>query len=429
METNRVEPETAVEDRAERSWMKRLGPGLITGAADDDPSGIATYSQAGAQFGFGLLWTLFLTYPLMVSIQLVSARMGRVTGKGLASNLRQHYPAWILYLAVLLLVVANTINIAADLAAMGAAAKLVLGGPQHVYVVALGVLSLVLQVFVTYERYAQILKWLTLALLAYVAVVFVVPIAWTDVLKSVLMPRVSLSAGYLTTIVAVLGTTISPYLFFWQASQEVEEIRSQPGQRALRFAPWQAAGQFERINIDTWVGMAVSNGVAFFIMLTAAATLHAHHIDVKTSADAALALKPIAGKFAFVLFSLGIVGTGLLALPVLAGSAAYAAAGSFKWRNSLALQATLAKEFYAVIAVAILGGVIITFINFDPIKALYWSAVINGVAAVPIMILVMVMASSRRVMGEFAVSGPLRWGGWMATAIMGAAAVGMLWPA
>ena len=375
------------------------------------------------------LSTLFLTYPLMVSIQLVSARMGRVTGKGLASNLRQHYPAWILYLAVLLLVVANTINIAADLAAMGAAAKLVLGGPQHVYVVALGVLSLVLQVFVTYERYAQILKWLTLALLAYVAVVFVVPIAWTDVLKSVLMPRVSLSAGYLTTIVAVLGTTISPYLFFWQASQEVEEIRLQPGQRALRFAPWQAAGQFERINIDTWVGMAVSNAVAFFIMLTAAATLHAHHIDVKTSADAALALKPIAGKFAFVLFSLGIVGTGLLALPVLAGSAAYAAAGSFKWRNSLALQATLAKEFYAVIAVAILGGVIITFINFDPIKALYWSAVINGVAAVPIMILVMVMASSRRVMGEFAVSGLLRWGGWTATAIMGAAAVGMLWPA
>jgi Mn2+/Fe2+ NRAMP family transporter len=356
------------------------------------------------------LSTLFLTYPLMVSIQLVSARMGRVTGKGLASNLRQHYTAWILYLAVLLLVVANTINIAADLAAMGAAAKLVLGGPQHVYVVALGVLSLVLQVFVTYERYAQILKWLTLALLAYVAVVFVVPIAWTDVLKSVLMPRVSLSAGYLTTIVAVLGTTISPYLFFWQASQEVEEIRLQPGQRALRFAPWQAAGQFERIHIDTWVGMAVSNAVAFFIMLTAAATLHAHHIDVKTSADAALALKPIAGKFAFVLFSLGIVGTGLLALPVLAGSAAYAAAGSFKWRNSLALQATLAKEFYAVIAVAILGGVIITFINFDPIKALYWSAVINGVAAVPIMILVMVMASSRRVMGEFAVSGLLRWG-------------------
>jgi NRAMP (natural resistance-associated macrophage protein)-like metal ion transporter len=428
MEINRVEPETAAVDSAERSWMKRLGPGLITGAADDDPSGIATYSQAGAQFGYSLLWTLFLTYPLMVAIQLVSARMGRVTGKGLASNLRQHFPAWMLYVAVLLLVVANTLNIAADLAAMGAAAKLVIGGPQQLHVVALGVVSLLLQVFVTYERYARILKWLALALLSYVAVVFVIPIDWKDVASNVLIPHFSLSGEYLTTIVAVLGTTISPYLFFWQASQEVEEIRSEPTQKPLRRAPLQAASQLRRINFDTWVGMAVSNAVAFFIMLTAAATLHAHHIDVKTSADAALALKPIAGKFAFVAFSIGIVGTGLLALPVLAGSAAYAAAGSFEWRNSLALQVNVAKQFYAVIAVAILGGVVLTFVHFDPIKALYWSAVVNGIAAVPIMILVMLMACSRRIMGEFALGGLLRWAGWAATAVMGAAAVAMFWP-
>jgi NRAMP (natural resistance-associated macrophage protein)-like metal ion transporter len=423
-----IEPELVVEDAAERSWMKRLGPGLITGAADDDPSGIATYSQAGALFGYGLLWTLLITYPLMAAIQLVSARMGRVTGKGLATNLRRHYPAPFLYTAVLLLLIANTINIAADLTAMGAAAKLVLGGPVQLYVVGLGTFSLLLQVFVPYERYARFLKWLTLTLFAYVAVVFVVPVDWKAVGLSLVMPPITLSGGYLTTVVAVLGTTISPYLFFWQASQEVEEIRSNPQQKALLRAPLQATGQLKRISIDTWVGMAVSNSVAFFIMLTAAVTLHAHHVEVKTSADAASALKPIAGELAFALFSLGIVGTGLLALPVLAGSAAYATAGAMKWRNSLALQVSLAKQFYAVIAVAILGGVLLTFAHFDPIKALYWSAVVNGLAAVPIMALVMLMAGSPRVMGEFAVRGLLRWAGWVATVAMGLAAVGMFWP-
>ena len=404
------EPESTVRDPVERSWIRRLGPGLITGAADDDPSGIGTYSQAGAQFGYNLLWTLLLTYPLMTAIQLVSARIGRVTGKGLASNMRIHYPKWLLYSAVVLLVLANVINIAADLSAMGAAAGLLIRGPEQLYVVVLGGLSVTLQITVPYDRYARFLKWTALVLFAYVAVALIVPIQWGDVAHAIVQPRMSLTSDYLTTIVAVLGTTLSPYLFFWQASQEVEEMRSEQGQGPLRRVPHQAPAQLRRINFDTWIGMGVSNVIALFIVLTAAATLHVHHIDVKTSADAARALEPIAGRFAYVLFALGIIGTGLLALPVLAGSAAYAAAGSFRWRSSLALHLTLAREFYAVIALSIIGGVAITFMHFDPIRALYWSAVINGLAAVPIMVIMMLMARSRRIMGEFAVRGILAWG-------------------
>ena len=422
------EPESTVRDPVERSWIRRLGPGLITGAADDDPSGIGTYSQAGAQFGFNLLWTLLLTYPLMAAIQLVSAHVGRVTGKGLASNMRAHYPKVLLYCAVTLLVAANVINIAADLSAMGAAVGLLANVPQQLTVVAFGVLSACLQIFLPYERYARILKWTALVLLAYVAVALVVPVRWSDVAYAIVRPQMSLTSNYLTTIVAVLGTTISPYLFFWQASQEVEEMRSASGQRPLRLVPRQAPAQLRRISFDTWVGMGVSNLIAFFIVLTAAATLHKHHIDVKTSADAARALAPIAGRFAGVLFALGIIGTGLLALPVLAGSAAYAVAGSFRWRSSLALHLTLARQFYAVIALAILGGMAITFMHFDPIRALYWSAVINGVAAVPIMAIIMLMAQSRRVMSEFAVRGPMAWGGWLATIAMAIAAVGVFVP-
>lgn len=342
--------------------------------------------------------------------------------------MRIHYPKWLLYSAVVLLVLANVINIAADLSAMGAAVGLLIPGPQELFVVMLGGLSVVLQIFVPYDRYARLLKWPALALLAYVAVALIVPIRWADVAQAIVRPRVSLTSDYLTTVVAVLGTTISPYLFFWQASQEVEEMRSEPGQGPLRRVPHQAPAQLRRINFDTWIGMGVSNVIAFFIVLTAAATLHVHHIDVKTSADAARALEPIAGRFAYVLFALGIIGTGLLALPVLAGSAAYAAAGSFRWRSSLALHLTLAREFYAVIALSIIGGVVITFMHFDPIRALYWSAVINGLAAVPIMVIMMLMARSRRVMGQFAVRGILAWGGWLATFAMAIAAVGMFVP-
>ncbi|KWF30932.1 NRAMP family divalent metal transporter [Burkholderia pseudomultivorans] len=418
----------AKTDPSANTWLRRLGPGLVTGAADDDPSGIGTYSQAGAQFGFELLWTLLLTYPLMTAIQLVSARIGRVTGKGLASNMRAHYPPWLLYATVVLLIVANVINIAADLSAMGAAVDLLLHGPQELYVVCLGGISAALQIFVPYERYARLLKWTALVLLAYVAVALIVPVPWREVGRAIVRPHIQLSAAYLTTVIAVLGTTISPYLFFWQASQEVEELRAVPEQHSLRGAPHQAPAQLRRISFDTWVGMGVSNVIAFFITLTAAATLNLHHIDVKTSADAARALEPIGGHFAYVLFALGIIGTGLLALPVLAGSAAYAAAGTFRWRNSLALQFGVARQFYAVIALAIVGGVAITFMHFDPIRALYWSAVINGVTAVPIMVVMMLIAGSGRVMGKFAITGTLAWGGWLATFAMAIAAMGVFVP-
>lgn len=423
-----LQPEPTEPDPNAVTWVRRLGPGLITGAADDDPSGIGTYSQAGAQFGFELLWSLLLTYPLMTAIQLVSARIGRVTGKGLASNMRKHYPPWLLYGTVVLLITANVINIAADLSAMGAAVNLLLPGPQQLYIVCLGGVSVVLQVFVPYDRYSRLLKWTALTLLAYVAVAVIVPVDWADVGRAIVRPHAQLSATYLTTVVAVLGTTISPYLFFWQASQEVEELRSVPNQRPLRRVPHQAPAQLRRISFDTWFGMGVSNVIAFFIVLTAAATLNAHHIDVKTSADAARALEPLAGHFAYVLFALGIVGTGLLALPVLAGSAAYAAAGTFRWRNSLALQLGVAPEFYAVIVLAIVGGIAFTFMHFDPIRTLYWSAVINGVSAVPIMVVMMLMARSKRVMGEFAVRGALAWGGWIATLAMAIAAMGVFVP-
>lgn len=423
-----LEPESAIRDPVKRSWIRRLGPGLITGAADDDPSGIGTYAQTGAQFGYNLLWTLVLTYPLMVAIQLVCARIGRVTGKGLASNMRAIYPLWLLYGAVGLLLVANIMTIAADLAAMGAATALLVKGPQQLYVVVLGVLCAVLQIFVPYERYARLLKWTALSLLAYVAVVLVVPIKWSEVARAIVWPHAALSNTYFTTVVAVFGTTISPYLFFWQASQEVEELRSSSHDRPLLRAPVQAPAQLSRIGFDTWTGMGVSNGIGFFIMLTAAATLHLHHIEVKTSADAARALEPIAGPFAYALFALGIIGTGLLALPVLAGSAAYAAAGTFRWRSSLALHLTLAREFYAVIVLSMAGGVLITFTHLDPMRALYWSSVLNGLTAVPIMIVLMLMAQNRRVMGQFTIRGILRTGGWLATLAMLVAAVGMFLP-
>ena len=425
-EEKSLEPESAVADRTERSWISRLGPGLVTGAADDDPSGIGTYSQAGAHFGFALLWTLLLTYPLMVAIQMTSARIGRVSGKGLASNMREFGPKWLVIVLVLLLAVANTINIAADLAAMGAAIHLLVPGPELLYVAVIGAASAALQISVPYENYARILKWMTLVLFSYVAVAFIVPIDWREVAVSLVWPRVQFSSDYLTMVVAVLGTTISPYLFFWQASQEVEELRANATDRGLRWvSSFRAYRQLNRITADTWIGMGFSNAVAFFIMLSAAATLHAHHVTIQTSADAARALEPIAGHLAAYVFAAGIVGTGLLALPVLAGSAAYGAAGAFRWRSSLSLHMTLAREFYSVIAVAIIGGTAITFLHLDPVKALYWSAVINGLAAVPVMIVVMLMGSSPRVMGKFAITGVLRAGGWLATALMALAAVAM----
>jgi len=401
------------------SLWARLGPGLITGAADDDPSGIATYSQVGAKFGYGVLWTAFFTFPLMVGIQTVSARIGRVTGHGLAANIRQHYPAWLLHGIVMLLLIANTINIAADIGAMGAALTLLIGGSAHWYAIAFGIASLLLQIFIPFPRYAPLLKALTLALLAYVATVFVVKVPWGEVFYQTLVPSFSLKAEYIVAIVAVFGTTISPYLFFWQASQEVEEQRAADGEEPLLNAPEQARAQLRRIKIDTYIGMGFSNIVAFFIMLTAAVTLHLHGItDIETSAQAAQALRPLAGDFAFMLFSAGIIGTGLLAVPVLAGSAAYAVAESFQWRIGLGLKLLQARGFYAIVSIATILGVALNFTPIDPIKALFWSSVINGVVAVPIMVVMMLMAMRADIMGPFVITRRLKILGWLATAIM-----------
>ncbi|MET3130168.1 NRAMP (natural resistance-associated macrophage protein)-like metal ion transporter [Oxalobacteraceae bacterium GrIS 1.11] len=415
-------------ERAEQSWLKKLGPGLITGAADDDPSGIATYSQAGAQFGFGMLWTILFTYPLMVSIQIISAKIGSVSGRGLATNIRRHYPGWLLYSIISLLLVANTINIAADVAAMGEALKLLVHGPAHWFALGFGVLSIALQVCVPYSRYVRILKWLTLALLAYFATAMVVHIPWGEVARSTLMPPLSWRPAYITTMVAVFGTTISPYLFFWQASQEVEDMNADPHAHALKDAPEQARAGFRRIRLDTFIGMGFSNLVAFFIILTTAVTLHAHGVtQIDTAAQAASALRPIAGEFAFVLFSVGIIGTGLLAIPVLAGSAAYAIAGAFQWKNSLELHPGGAKKFYGIIVLSTLIGVALCFTKIDPIKALYWSAVINGVISVPIMAVMMLMAARADIMGKLMISRRLSIMGWLCTAVMAAAVAAMLY--
>ena len=409
------------------SLLKKLGPGLITGAADDDPSGIATYSQAGAQFGFSMLWTVLFTYPLMVGIQIVSARIGRVSGHGLATNIRRHYPAWLLYSIVGLLLVANTINIAADIAAMGEALRLLIDGHAHLYAIGFGVVSLGLQILIPYTRYVRVLKWLTLALLAYVATVFVVHTQWLQVLKGTFLPHLSWKPEYVTTVVAVFGTTISPYLFFWQASQEVEEQRINPQAKPLVEAPDQAGANFNRIKVDTYIGMGFSNMVAFFIILTTAVTFNANGVtDIQSSAQAAEALRPIAGEFAFWLFSAGIIGTGLLAVPVLAGSAAYAIAGTFQWKGSLESDAMSAKRFYSIIAISTLIGVALCFTPIDPIKALYWSAVLNGVISVPIMTLMMLMAARPEIMGQFTITKKLKVLGWLATLIMALAVAAMI---
>jgi NRAMP (natural resistance-associated macrophage protein)-like metal ion transporter len=408
------------------SWLSKLGPGLITGAADDDPSGIATYSQAGAQFGYDMLWSLLLTYPLMVGIQAISAHIGRVSGHGLATNIRRHFPAWLLYAIVALLLVANTINIAADIAAMGQAAGLIAGGGAHWYAAAAGLLSVALQVWLPYQRYVHVLKWLTLALLAYVLTALTLRLPWLQILHAAVLPRFSWQADYITTVVAIFGTTISPYLFFWQASQEVEDLRADPDAQPLKHATRQACEQLRRIKIDTVTGMGFSNLVAMFIMLTTAATLGAHGVThISSSAQAAEALRPLAGDFAFALFSMGIIGTGLLAVPVLAGSAAYAIAGAMRWKNSLELQLASAWKFYAIIIGSTLVGTALCFTHIDPMRALFWSAVLNGVIAVPVMAVVMLLATRPAVMGALVISRRLRVLGWLCTGVMALAVVAM----
>ena len=404
--------------------LRNLGPGLITGAADDDPSGIATYSQAGAQFGLNMLWTVVLTYPLMVAIQSISARIGRVTGHGLSTNLARVFPSWAVMGLVALLFIGNAINIGADLAAMGAAARLVTGWNEHALTIGFAAVSLTLQVFVPYHRYVKLLKWLTMALFAYVAVVFTVKIDWAQVALHTIAPQLPKS-GWIVVVVAVFGTTISPYLFFWQSSEEVEEEEAK-GEAPLIEDPKKAREELERIRWDTLVGMGVSNLIAFFIILTTAVTLHAHGVtDIQTSAQAAEALRPVAGELAFFLFALGIVGTGLLAVPVLAGSVGYALGELRGWKCGLEHKPTEAKAFYIVIATAVVMGLLVDYSGLDPIKALFWSAVINGVISVPIMAAMMVVASRKAQMGIFVATPAQKIFGWLATAVMAAAVIGM----
>jgi NRAMP (natural resistance-associated macrophage protein)-like metal ion transporter len=401
--------------------VEELGPGVISGAADDDPSGIATYSQAGAQFGYGLLWTMLLAYPLMVAVQLVSAHVGRVTGHGLARSFTRSFPRPIVTLLVGILLAANVFNIGADLAAMGEAAELVAGGGSHVFTIAFALLVVGLQLLLPYQRYARVLKWLTLSLFAYVAVLLSVHVDWDQALLGMVWPR-ELGNAALLTVVALFGTTISPYLFFWQSSQEAEEVAVHREQHALKRAPDGAAEQFHRIRIDTLFGMAFSNLIALAIILATAATLHAQGVtDIQTASQAAEALRPISGDFAFALFAMGIIGTGLLAVPVLAGSAAFAVAEVRGWKSGLEYKPRQAAHFYAVIVVAILVGVLLDWSSLDPIKALFWSAVLNGISAVPIMIAMMLLASRRSIMGRFTERPLLLTFGWAATAVMAAA--------
>jgi NRAMP (natural resistance-associated macrophage protein)-like metal ion transporter len=410
-----------------RSFLKRLSAGLITGAADDDPSGIATYSQVGAKFGYATLWTMLLTVPLMIAIQVVAARIGRVSGFGLFDNLQKHYPASLVYGLTFLLIVANVVNLGADIGAMGAALKLLIGGPATLYALGFAMVSMLLQVFIPFSKYSPYLKILTVSLFAYVATVFVVKVPWGHVLKDTFIPPIQWTADYAMAVLAVLGTTISPYLFSWQAAQEVEEIRASDERQPLTKKPHQGDDAFRRIQLDTVVGMVFSNIVAFFIILTAAVTLHAHgKLDIQSSAQAAEALRPIAGPFAFMLFAAGIIGTGLLALPVLAGATAYAVAGALHQPYGLERTPMKAKAFYGVLIAAMVIGAGLNLTPIDPIKALYWSAVINGITAAPVMVLMLLLSNNKDAMGDFCVKGWTRGLGWLATLIMTVAAIVML---
>src|SRR5271155_385637 len=421
--------------RITRHWERRprrrgllalLGPGLITGASDDDPSGIATYSQAGAQFGYSMAWVMLFTWPLMAAIQEISARIGRVTGHGIAGNIRRYYPPWLLRAIVVLLLAANIINLGADLGGMGEALRLLIGGPPHLYVVAFAVACALLEVFVRYERYVSILKWTSVSLFAYVATALVVDVPWGRVAYNLVVPTLSWDKDYIVAIVAVLGTTITPYCFFWQSSQEAEDERVDPAAHPLIEAPEEARSEIGRIRIDTYLGMGFSNLISLFIIITTAATLNAYGItDIQTSSQAAEALRPIAGVFSFALFAAGIIGIGVLAVPVLAGSAAYALGEALDWPTGLARRPLDAKAFYGAIAAATLVGVLINFVHLDPIKALFWSAVINGVVAAPLMVVIMLMAVQRRVMGAFTLPRLLWVMGWLSTGAMAVAVAAM----
>lgn len=404
-----------------KSFLAKLGPGLVTGAADDDPSGIGTHSQIGAQFGYALSWTFTLTFPLLAVIQFVAAEIGRVTGRGIARNLRRHYPRPLLWLAVSLLLIANVINLGADLSAMGAALQMLIGGSIGRYTVMFGAICVLLEVFLSYRQYSSILKWTTLSLFAYLGVVAVAHVRWGEALTSLAIPRIEWTGDYATGFVAILGTTISPYLFFWQAGQEIEEERRTHA-KPLMVTPREAGPELRRIRDDTLIGMAFSTIVSIAIVFATAATLHAHGIrDIESSAQAAAALEPFGGRFATALFAVGIIGTGLLAVPVLAGSAAYAMTEMVGLSGSLAAKPMRARFFYAVIAATTFAGASLVGLGINPVKALYWTAVVNGVLAAPLMAVMMLIVRNPNAMGKLVAGPRLTLVGWAATALMAAA--------
>ena len=413
-------------DRFREHPLARVGPGLITGVADDDPSGIATYSQAGAQFGFGMLWTMPLAFPLMAAVQLMCATLGRVTGKGLAANIKSAFPPVVLYCVVFLLLVANTLNIAADVAAMGECAELVTGIDRHLMTAIFVFATLLLQIFVPYHRYVVFLKWLTLVLFAYAAVLFTVHVPWGQVALRTVWPRFTFNAQAAAVVVGVFGTTISPYLFFWQASEEVEDMQAKQNGLSLVRDSSAAPSELRRIRWDTWSGMLYSDLTAWFIMLATAVTLHASGVtSIDTAAQAASALRPVAGEFAYLLFSVGILGVGMIGVPVLAGSGAYALSEAMNWKEGLERKVPDAAGFYGIIAVSVLLALVLQYSPISPMKALFASAVINGVVAVPLIVVIIVLVSKRSVMGPYTASRPVRVLGWIATVVMAAAALAM----
>lgn len=416
-------------NRLKEHPLARVGPGLITGVADDDPSGIATYSQAGAHFGLNMLWTMPLCFPLMAAVQSICADIGRVTGKGLAANIKSTFSPAVLRAVVLLLLIANTLNIAADVAAIGEVGQLVTGVNRHFMTLLFVIGTLLLQIFIPYHRYVVYLKWLTLSLLAYAAVLFTVHVPWREVALRTVLPKFTPDATAAAVVVGVFGTTISPYLFFWQASEEVENMQEPPVNAPLVVDPSEAPKELRRIRWDTWSGMFYSDVSAYFIILATALTLHVAGVtNVDTAAQAASALRPLAGNFAYLLFAVGILGVGLIGVPVLAGSAAYALCEAMDWKWGLERTATDARGFYGVIAVSVLAGLAIQYTPISPMKALFWSAILNGVVAVPLMVVIILLVSKRAVMGEYTASRPIVILAWIATILMGLAAVRMFIP-
>ena len=423
-------PNLTVEKDKKANQLKRsfatLGPGLITGAADDDPSGISTYSVAGAAYGYATLWIALLTFPLMAAIQLMCARLGMVTGRGLAAAVRIYYPRWVLWGACSILVIANVINIGADLGGMAEATQLITGIRPLVWIPFYAFAILALLFWTSYKLIARIFKWMTLVLFAYVLASFYAHVDWRHALAVTFVPHLEWSRGFLAVLVGILGTTISPYLFFWQAAEEVEEDRAK-GRTTLAQRKGSTAEELKSARTDTTAGMFFSNFIMYFIILTTAATLHAHgQTDIATARQAAEALRPLAGNGAYLLFTLGLIGTGMLGVPVLVGSCAYAVAEGATWRGSMSDRPKSARAFYAVMATAMALGLALNYVGLNAVKMLFWSAVINGLLAPPLILLVILLTSNRKVMGKHVNPPLLRYLGWATFAVMVAAAAGLI---